>query len=205
MRRTTWVLKQLSAQVQAQELMDGQEHEKARDLLLELLVELERAGVAGGHVHWMLCITFDHLGDLPMALYHVEKAVAVDPLSVPFHRSFDIITSRLLSVLTDGDRAVDDPSTPKLYELLVRSGEADSAAHLVMARYCASSGDTARALRLLESLVSLDPLHHGAWELLAEVAGAEGMTELAERAGVEAAATLDQGPGSMASAGGARS
>jgi Flp pilus assembly protein TadD len=67
-----------------------------------------------------------------------------------------------------------------------------------MARHHVHGGDHEAALRLLDAVTTLDPLHHEAWMLTASIARRAGDAELAERADIEAAATSAQGPGPFA-------
>jgi len=194
MRRTRPMLRILGGLSEAQDLMDARDYEKARDLLLEVEVDIQRASIRSAHVHWLLGITLDNLGDLPMALSHIEKAIELDPLAVPFHRSFDIVTNRIRASLVAPERDPGDESTPRLYELLVRSGEADTGCHVAMARHHLHAGELDEAMRLLVAVTTLDPLHHEAWVLTAALARKAGDAELAERAEIEAAATSGKAP-----------
>ena len=64
---------------------------------------------------------------------------------------------RIRAALADEARKVDDPSTPRLYDILAGAGEADVASHVAMARWCAAGGDLTRAGKLAEALVTLYP------------------------------------------------
>ncbi|MGI5863848.1 MAG: hypothetical protein ACOX6T_17580 [Myxococcales bacterium] len=194
MRRTRVMLRMLGGLSEAQDLMDAKDYERACDLLLEIEADVQRASIRSAHLHWLLGITLDNLGDLPMALLHIEKAIELDPLSVPFHRSFDIVVNRIRAALLAPGRDPGDASTPRLHELLVLSGEADADCHVAMARHHAHAGELEEAMRLLAAVTTLDPLHREAWALTSALARKAGDAELAERADIEAAATSGKAP-----------
>jgi hypothetical protein len=80
-----------------------------------------------------------------------------------------------------------DPSTPRLYDLLSRTGEADLPSHVAMARWCAVTGDLARAGKLADALVTLFPGDPQAWRCKGEVARAAGDAATADECNAEAA------------------
>ncbi|MGB8929887.1 MAG: hypothetical protein WCC48_01420 [Anaeromyxobacteraceae bacterium] len=64
---------------------------------------------------------------------------------------------RIRAALAAEDRAIDDPSTPRLYELLVRSGETDAAAHVALAKFWLAKGEPAKAARIADAVTLLSP------------------------------------------------
>jgi Flp pilus assembly protein TadD len=122
------------------------------------------------------------------SVQYIQEAVRTDPLSQPVLRSFDIISNRLRGYLTAADRPADAEDTPKLYELLQELGEADLPCHLAMARWEASAGKAAEALKRLDAVLLLAPFSQEAWALKAEVAAQLGDTEQQRAAELEAAA-----------------
>ena len=84
-------------------------------------------GLESGFVLWNLAIVADNLGELEMAFDYIRRALATDPLAQPFQNSFDVVVKRIRAALADEARAVDDPSTPRLYDILAGAGEADVA------------------------------------------------------------------------------
>ncbi len=145
------------------------------------------AGIESGFLFWNLAITADNTGKLEEAFEYINRALNSDPLAQPFRNSFEIIVGRIRAALADEKRAVDDPSTPRLYELLSGAGEADVPSHVAMARWCAASGDGARAVKLADALVTLFPGEALAWRCKAEVARVAGDTETADACAAEAA------------------
>jgi tetratricopeptide (TPR) repeat protein len=201
MRRSPWTFRLLSMQQRADSLIDRRQYVEARDLLLQALGEAQRRGVESAHLRWLLVFALDGAGDERGALVELEKAIALDPLARRFHDTLDQFTAGLRRELADPEIPPDDPRVPVRYDLLLRCGAADAPSHLAMARYCERTGDLARARRLLDSLVALDPFDHGAWALLESVARGQGDEELAKRAAVEAAATRVRPPAPFAIAG----
>jgi tetratricopeptide (TPR) repeat protein len=193
--RGTQAQRELQRRVKkAQELMDGQDFDEARLLLLELRRDCQRQGVRTAQVPWMLAIVGDYTRDADMAVQFIQEALQTDPLSVPVLRSFDIISGHLKGELTSAERPADAEDTPRLYALLQQLGEADVPCHLAMARHEAHAGQLAEALHRLEAVVLLAPFAREAWALKAEVAGKLGDAAAAQRAALEAAALGGDAP-----------
>ena len=151
---------------------------------------LEKArgmGLESGFVLWNLAIVADNLGELELAFDYVHRALTTDPLAQPFRNSFDIVVKRIRAALADDARAVDDPATPRLYDILASAGEADVMSHVAMARWCVAGGDLPRAAKLVEALVTLYPGDPDSWRCKADVARANGDTGTADECMAEAA------------------
>jgi len=86
-------------------------------------------------VAWGLAVVCDGLGEFESAMAHIKEALEIDPLAIPYQRSFATIVDRIRRVLGEESRDPEDPTTPRLYQLLVESGEGDVGSHLAMARY----------------------------------------------------------------------
>ena len=152
------------------------------------VLEKARAmGLESGFVLWNLAIVADTLGELELAFDYVRRALATDPLAQPFQNSFDIVVKRIRTALADESRAVDDPATPRLYDILACAGEADVMSHVAMARWCVAGGDLARAGKLAEALVTLYPGDPASWRCKADVARAAGDAGVADECMAEAA------------------
>jgi predicted Zn-dependent protease len=193
MRRDDRTLSSLGMLCEVKEKTDRGEHKEARELLEQLLREDPRAQ-SSASVAWNLAIVCDYLEDFEMAYRYVEEALARDPLSVPFNRSFDIIIDRIRGALASEQRAPDDASTPRLYALLVQCGQADSGSHLAMARHHLHAGNATAARRLLEAVTTLEPTNREAWAHLATAARACGEEAAASEAARQAAALEDPLP-----------
>ena len=172
----------------AQKCLDDGEYEQARDLFLELRARARKLGAESAHVHWALAVAYDNLGELEMAFTAISAAVNLDPLEPAGHRSFDIITGHMRAALADENRAPDDPSTSKIYELLVGAGEADVPCHLAMARHLAHTGKRDEAMKMLDAVTLLAPVSRDAWLQKASLARAMGNMELAMQCEAESAA-----------------
>jgi tetratricopeptide (TPR) repeat protein len=169
-------------------LQEAGKHLEAFKAYGGVLEAQQRLGVASGFTLWNLAMTADNMGELEMAFSYAVQAIETDPLAVPFRNAFDFIARRIREALAAEGRAADDPSTPRLYELLVNSGEADLTAHATMARYCAATGDHARGRTLAEAVTTLFPAEGEAWLCRAEVARAAGDQAQATACAAEAAA-----------------
>jgi tetratricopeptide (TPR) repeat protein len=148
---------------------------------------LRALGHDSGFLLWHMAIANDNLGELEKAFHHIAEALETDPLAQPFRNSFDIIVGRIRAALAAEARAVDDPSTPRLYDLLLSSGEADVPSHAAMARFLVAKGDPGRARQLADALVVLHPGDPLSWRCKAEVARAAGDAATADACLAEAA------------------
>ena len=59
--------------------------------------------------------------------------------------------------MSSPERAVDDPSTPRLYAILVRAGEAEVESHAAMARYHLATGNVPAAAAIADAAALLYP------------------------------------------------
>ncbi len=160
---------------------------EALKLYQGVLERCRGAGIESGFLLWNLAIVADNLGRLEEAFEYIDHALTTDPLAQPFRNSFDIIVGRIRAALADESRERTDPSTPRLYELLVGAGATDVASHVAMARWCAATGDLPRAGKLADALVTLHPADPLAWRCRAEVARACGDAATADACMAEAA------------------
>lgn len=166
----------------------------AVEVYREIVAEARKAGLDSAHLHWAFAVACDYSGDLEMAFEQITTAIAKDPLAAPYRHSFDLITGRIKAALADTERASDDPSTPRLYALLQRAGEADVGAHLAMARYHLATGEPDNARALVDAVVLLHTTSREAWEMKATIAAATGDATAAEQARIEAAALTEGVP-----------
>lgn len=172
----------------ARALTEREEFAEAKAALVRLRAQCGQAGLRSAHVAWHLALACDGLGEFEAALGHVREALDIDPLATPYQRSHDLIVERIRAVLGDETRAADDPQTPRLYALLLESGEGDARSHLAMARWHLHRGESTQAVRILEALATLAPSCREAWVALAAAARAVRDPALALRADIEAAA-----------------
>lgn len=172
----------------ARELTELGDHSAAKAALLRLRQECSRQGVASAHVAWCLAAACDGLGEFPEALAFAREAVRIDPLAVPYHRSYEVIVERIREALSDEQRRADDPTTPALHELLLESDDGDARSHIAMARWHLHRDDPGSARQLLEAVVTLSPSVRDAWHLLARAARDMGDERRAQQAELEAAA-----------------
>lgn len=184
----TRIQKMLGDMARARELTEEQDFESARQAYLRLRAEAARAGIRSAHVAWGLAIACDGLGEYEAALSYVKEALELDPLAIPYRRSYDLILDNVRKTLADDSRDAADPSTPRLYELLVCTGEGDVGSHLAMVRYLIATGQNVDASRLLDAVTVLAPHNRRAWQLKAEVAGALGHDDEATAATFTASA-----------------
>ena len=174
----------LDALVHVEQLVEKRELDEARQALEALLREDPRAH-RSSHVAWWQAIVADYSERFEDAMSHIEHALQIDPICVPYHRSFDLIVDRIRKALAAEGRKPDDPSTPRLYRLLLGSAAADTESHLAMARHHAHRGEGPAALRLLEALTTLEPTNRVAWQMTLELARSAGDSARAEAAATQ--------------------
>ena len=171
----------------AQKLLEETDYAEARDLFLQLRARATKLGLRSAYLLWGLAGAYDNLGELELAFSTMSEAVNLDPFNPTTQRSFDVISGRLRAALADASRSADDPSTPRLYQMLLGAGEADVPSHLAMARHLFAAGDQVGALRLLDAVTLLAPVSRDAWVLKGVFARGMGNLELAVRCEAEAA------------------
>jgi hypothetical protein len=123
-----------------------------------------------------------------VAFTTISESIAKDPLNPAAQRSFDIIAGHIREALANPERPADDPSTPRLYRLLLEAGEADVASHLAMARHLAHAGDREAAMRLVDAVTLLAPASRDAWVQKAGLAHSMGDEATARECEAQAAA-----------------
>lgn len=178
----------LGDMLRARDLTEQERYEDARQMYQQLRAECQRAGIHSAHVAWGLAVVCDGLGDFDAAMKYIREALDLDPLAIPYRRSFAVIVERVREVLGSELRDPADPETPRLYELLVQVGEGDVRSHLGMARYLHHAGENTRAMKILDAVTTLAPASRAGWLLKAAVARALGDAARAADAELEATA-----------------
>lgn len=177
---------------EAQERMENQDPAGAEVILEEIAAEAERVGIRSAHVAWMLAVAHDYQGELEEALEGILKSLALDPLEPSIRNSRDIIVRRVTEALSAAEREAGDPSTPRLYQLLQRTGPVPLGAHLAMARHHLAAGSLPEARRLVEAATLLFPVEPAAWRAKAEVARCAGDEAAARDAEAQAGAVMKE-------------
>jgi tetratricopeptide (TPR) repeat protein len=170
----------------AQELIQAERYQPAKDLLLKLSRDADWAGIESGHLWWGLAIASDYLGQLEEAFGYVSKAIRADPLSPAYDNSFGIILGRMKAALANPEGDPDDATLPRLYKALVRAGKADEGCHLAMAKWLDQADKAEDALKVLDALTTLAPASRDAWVAKAAILKKLGRTTLAVSAESEA-------------------
>jgi hypothetical protein len=152
------------------EAMNEREPAKAAKHFRKALEFAGRLGIVSPSIYWHLAIASDYSGDAEVAFDCIDTAIELDPFCNAYRESYDIIANRIRSALVDAERAADDPSTPQLYDLLVRHDEADLPAHVAMTRFWTATGCTDKAATLAAALTLLHPTVQEAWACRREVA-----------------------------------
>lgn len=178
----------LSETYAARKHLDAGEYAEARDAFLAMRAKAKKLGIESQFLAWGLAVAYDNLGELELAYASISEAMSVDPLSPQTQQSFEIISNRIRSTLADEARDPADPSTERLYKLLMAAGEADLPSHLAMARHLAATQRLPEAMRLMDAVTALAPVSKDGWLQKAAIARALGDLELAMRCDAEAAA-----------------
>jgi tetratricopeptide (TPR) repeat protein len=184
----------LEEMTRVRELTEMQHYEEARAACLKLRADCARHGIRSAHLAWGLAVVCDGLGEFEAAVTYIKEALEIDPLAIPYQRSFDVIIDRIRRTLGDANRDPADSSTPRLYEILTRAGEGDANSHLAMARFYHHTGDHKSAMKILDAVTTLAPASRPAWQYKAIVARAMGDIDTAASAEVESAALESHDP-----------
>lgn len=154
----------------AQQLLDQSQYQEARAIFTATRARARKLGLDSAYLTWGVALCTDLMGEPEVAFPLIQESATLDPFNPALQQSFDAIAWRLRNALADADRAVDDPSTPRLYRLLLEAGEADVASHVAMARHLAHAGKPDEALALLDAVTRLAPVSRDAWLAKAAVA-----------------------------------
>jgi hypothetical protein len=141
----------------AYDLVQERRPDEALALYRTVLGEARRLRLCSAHLHWAFAAAADYAGELEMAFEQATLAIEKDPLAPLFRHSFDVITGRINAALADPARAQGDPSTPRLYALLLRADAAKVRTHLAMVRFQLASGLSAQGRVLLDAVTLLHP------------------------------------------------
>jgi tetratricopeptide (TPR) repeat protein len=172
----------------AQQLLDRGEHAEGRALFASVRARARKLGLDSAYLAWGAAVCADLMNEPEEAYRMIQESVALDPFNPAGQHSFNTIAWRLRNALADPARAPGDPSTARLYRLLLETGEADVPCHVAMARHLAHAGDPAEALALLDAVTRLAPVSRDAWAAKAAVARAAGNEPLAAECDAQAAA-----------------
>ncbi len=172
----------------AQEHLDRGEYRESRDLFTQVSARAAKLGLESAYLTWGIAVSSDYLGDLDVAFTTISESIARDPLNPAAQNSFNVIANHIRAALADPQRAPDDPSTPRLYQILLEAGEADVASHLAMARHLAHADKTTEAMRVLDAVTLLAPVSRDAWVQKAGLARSLGQDEVVAECEAQAAA-----------------
>lgn len=150
-------------------LVDRGQAREALALYRAVLVEARKAGLELGYLHDVSAYALLADGDLEAAFEEISLAIARDPVAVPFRSALEDVAGRIREVLAAADRAAEDASTARLYQLLVRADAANLTSHLVMGRHLLATGEVAAARALAGALTQLHPGAEEAWALGVDV------------------------------------
>lgn len=155
---------------QVSDFIEGKEYAKASGRATRILMNAKAAGIESAQATWMAAVAADYAGDLEAAFVAATEAVRLDPLSPEYQNSWEVIARRIRRALSSPDRVGNDPTTPRLYALLMNAGQADGASHLQHARYLRAVGKPDGALVALDALTRCWPAYRAAWGLMASIA-----------------------------------
>ncbi len=165
---------------EARRMMEDGPLPQVRTKLAELRVRAEALGFSSAYLLWCQRQVADKEGLAEQAFDFACEAVLRDPLHGPNRSAFDEQSWKLRNVLSDPARAVDDPSTPRIYEKLSRAGETDVGCHLAKARFLVAQQQLEPAMELVLAVTLVSPTSIDALELMID------LCELSENTGLEA-------------------
>jgi hypothetical protein len=171
----------------AQQLLDQNQHAEARARFTSVRARAQKLGLDSAYLAWGAAVCADLMGEPEVAFVMIQESVALDPFNPAGQGSFNAIAWRLRNALAEPGRAFDDPSTPRLYQLLLEAGEADVPCHVAMARHLAHAGKLGEAMSLLDAVTKLAPVSRDAWIAKGAVARAAGDEALATECAAQVA------------------
>ncbi len=176
----------------ADELLEARKFAEARDVLLPAAKRAEETGVQSAMLMSALSYALEGAGDAEGAYDWARRAICRDPIS-------QLGTGRLLSALARLRELHERPGTPpedvrRIYEKLLRAGEATVDSHLVMVLLALEEKNVEEAQRLVDALILLEPSNPEVWNHHALVAEARGATEVAKQSESRAEALAEVPP-----------
>lgn len=133
-------------------LDDHGAHERAFREYCELLSETQRRGTSSPFLLAAAARAAQSAGHIEVAVDLAEEALRADELNVAAIEVLDAVAYRVGAMLARPNHRVDDPSTPKLYQLLVRAGRRDASSLLALARRHEAQGNRSVASALRDAI-----------------------------------------------------
>lgn len=162
--------------------LDREAWTEARDGYLAVQEKAQALGIESAYLLWALSLAQEKLGDAEESFRLVCAAVVLDPMHSTLSGRFSEAAEALRRRLEFASKRPERQHPARLYQALLRAGEADAGSHVAMARAHLAQGELEEARKLLESTTLLDPTRGEAWKLLAEVARRRGDAAAAEQA-----------------------
>lgn len=167
--------------------LDREEWALARDRNLAVQEKAARLGIESAYLLWCLSLAQGKLGDTEEAFRLISAAVVLDPMHSTLSARFSEAAEAMRRRLEVSSKSSDHALPERIYQSLLRAGEADASSHVAMARAFLAKGALQEARALLESTTLLEPTRTEAWRLLGEVTRKQGDVSAAAAADARAA------------------
>jgi len=159
---------------EARDCLDREEWAPAREKYLVAQAKAQSLGIESPYLLWALSLAQERLGEVEESFRLVSAAIVADPMHPTLTNRFSEAAAALRQRLEFASRHPAGKHLARIYQALLRSGEADAGSHVAMARAELAQGDVEAARKLLESTTLLEPSRIEAWRLMAEVARKQG-------------------------------
>lgn len=173
---------------EARDCLDREEWAPARDKYLAVQEKAEGLGIESPYLLWALSLAHEQLDDAEESFRLVSAAIVADPMHPTLAKRFSEAAAAMRQRLELASRSPEGQHPARIYQALLRSGEADAGSHVAMARVQLAQGEVQEARKLLESTTLLEPSRIEAWRLRADVARKQGDTAAAAEADSQVAA-----------------
>jgi tetratricopeptide (TPR) repeat protein len=180
-------VRELNRELREIDALGGNDLPQVHARLVALKEKAAALGIRSAHLEARLAQVLLGLERLEEAFAAVSRSVVIDPVQPSISNLFVRVASACREALEQASRDAESDVTPRLYAVLSAAGETDARCHVALARHHLAAGRTGEARALLEAVTLLEPAHADAWDLLAEVARAEGNASAAEELSARAA------------------
>jgi tetratricopeptide (TPR) repeat protein len=154
----------------ARATLDRDEVEPARKAFARVRRWAKRLGVRSSYLLWSLSHLHQRQGRVEWAYRAIGEALVMDPLHPNLQERFAELARAVREALERRSHAATDRSCRRLYDALLRTGEADWTSHLAIARHDLARGRVEEAGKVLGALTLLEPNRAEAWRMYAEQA-----------------------------------
>lgn len=166
---------------------EQEHHPAALAGMREIIARVEElTGARSAYLLYCVAMAQKEVKDAEGAFETLCAVVQADPVNPVHAEFFSETASSLRKRLEFHAHRPTEPHAPRLYETLLRAGEADARSHVMWAKCLIATERLDEAAKVLEATLLLEPSRADAWEQKAHLARTRG--EVAEAEACEARA-----------------